>query len=88
MTLHKSNALVQASALVFSLLFFFFFFFLIFLSTCPFVEPLLLQIRVVIDEEVHIVHFIYEPNGVVAPVSIGDNECTFFIENDGYFFFC
>ena len=35
------------------------------------------------EEEEHIVHFIYEPNGVLAPVNVGD-ECTYFTKTYGF----
>eukprot|EP00009_Paramoeba_aestuarina_P000425 CAMPEP_0201514108 /NCGR_PEP_ID=MMETSP0161_2-20130828/6022_1 /ASSEMBLY_ACC=CAM_ASM_000251 /TAXON_ID=180227 /ORGANISM="Neoparamoeba aestuarina, Strain SoJaBio B1-5/56/2" /LENGTH=799 /DNA_ID=CAMNT_0047910563 /DNA_START=939 /DNA_END=3335 /DNA_ORIENTATION=+ len=42
-------------------------------------EPLFLQISVTLSAEEHIVHFIYEPDGAIAPVS-SESECTFYSE--------
>ena len=51
-----------------------------------FLEPLFLQIQVVLEDGRHYVHIIYEPTGTLGPMNVG-NDCNSFYETYGNFFF-
>ena len=48
-------------------------------------EPVFLKIRVVLEDKEHFVHIIYEPSGILSPISLGKG-CNSFVETYGWFF--